>query len=71
MLRSKSVFRLLAVLTHHDNWRLDRGKAGKDEVKKNKRVRINRALQEYERVYPDPESKEGAETDKKHPAAAK
>lgn len=41
----QAVFSLLAVLAHHDNWRLNGGEAGEDEIEKNVRIRIKGLFQ--------------------------
>jgi hypothetical protein len=42
MLRTNSVICFLTILTHRDDWCLDGGKAGKQQIKEYKRVWIKR-----------------------------
>ena len=42
VLRPQSIARFRAVLAHHNDGRLQRGQAGEDEIKENKRVGIER-----------------------------
>jgi hypothetical protein len=71
VLRPQSIARFCAVLTHHDYGCLQRGQAGEDEIKENKRVGIERARGEYDPVDDDPDDEHAAESEDKFPAPAK
>jgi hypothetical protein len=70
ILRPQSIARFRPVLTHHDNGRLQRGQAGEDEIKKNKRVGIERAGGEKDSVNDNPDGQDAAESQDKLPTAA-
>ena len=70
VLRPQSIARFRPILTHHDNGRLQRGQAGENEVKKNKRVGIERAGGEKDSVDNDPDDEDAAENEDESPTAA-
>ena len=70
ILRPQSIARLGPVLTHHDDGRLERGQAGEDEIKENKREGVERARGEYDPVDDDPDDKDTAERQDESPTTA-
>ena len=54
MFGSKSILRLLAVLTHHNNGSLYSSKARKDEVEKDEWIWVEGALNKNHGIYGNP-----------------
>src|SRR5437879_8287517 len=70
VLRSQPITRLRAVLAHHDDWRLDGGQTGENQVEQNKRIRIKRSGSEQHGVRTDPDEDKSAKCNEKFPTAA-
>ena len=70
ILRSQSIASFRAILAHHDDGRLQRSQAGEDEIKENKRVRIEAAIEQEQHVEHDPDDDNAAESDNKFPTPA-
>jgi hypothetical protein len=68
--RAQTVTRLRAVLTHHDDRRLDGGETGEDQVQWNEWIRIERPGSEQHGVRTDPHEDNSAECNEKFPTAA-
>src|SRR5205807_3832772 len=69
-LRSQPITRLRAVLAHHDDWRLDGGQTGENQVEQNKRISIKRSGSEQHGVRTDPDEDKSAKCNEKFPTAA-
>src|SRR5438045_9553429 len=70
ILRSQSIASFRAILAHHDDGRLQRSQAGEDEIKENKRVRIEAAIEQEQHVEHDPDDDNADESDNEFPTPA-
>lgn len=70
VLRTQSVFCLLAILTHHDDGGLNGGKAGKQQVQQNERICIEYSWRRDQEVECDPRGQDKKETYHEVPAAS-
>src|SRR5207244_4989105 len=70
ILRPQSIARFRPILAHHDDGRLERGQARKDQIKENKREGIKRAGGEYDSIDDDPDDEHAAESEDESPTPA-
>ena len=68
VLRAQTISRLGAVLTHHDNRRLDGSETGENQIEKNERIRIERSGREQRDVRTDPQEDNSAKCNEELPA---
>jgi len=70
VLRPQSIARFRPILAHHDDGRLERSQTGEDEIKENKRIRIEATVEQEQRIEHDPNGDNATESDDEFPTSA-
>jgi hypothetical protein len=71
VLGAQTVPGLRPILAHHDDWRLNRGQAGENQIQEDERIRIKTAVEKKHGIEDDPANQNGRKTEDEFPAAPK